>query len=240
MTKMLSAKVVRSNITTCVTNVKDADKLIHGVAVQCLMHARLPPKPGDERDPTKHGHGDVSLFADLYNGLRGTGYNRNGLLLWVNEFSPIRVNRAKSVKNGETAFSLAKEKVNLDYKPFDIEKAEKTPFNEMQKVQAQQEPKDFGPAQVVASLKAMAKRISTAVEENRWPASIDEAQTYIAEINGEVDKFNKMEAAKRVAAVHAAPAAQPEGGKDLGTNETVAGPAEVASFVEDHGSPHTA
>jgi hypothetical protein len=81
------------------------DNLVHATAVQCLCHAEA--------------HGDVRLMGSLLEQI-GKGYRRKGLIVWVEMFSPVRV-------NGDGKIGLLKPEAK-NYTPFKTDEAEAKPF----------------------------------------------------------------------------------------------------------------
>ena len=98
-------KQVQGMIRTIGTTSAKLDKLVHETAVQCLLHAEA--------------HGDIRLMGSLLEQL-AKGYRRKGLTVWMEMYSPIRV-------NGDGKIGLLKPE-NKRYVRFDVAQAEATPF----------------------------------------------------------------------------------------------------------------
>jgi hypothetical protein len=86
------------------------DTLIHNTAVQCMLHARRQPE----------GHGDVTLMQRLVESL-GKSTRRKGLLVWMEMFSPIRV-------NGDGKWGLQDPTRAKNYVEFNVGVAAANPF----------------------------------------------------------------------------------------------------------------
>lgn len=101
-----AVKAAQDGIRTTLTSL---DQSIHANAVQCLMHA--------------HKYGDTSLFRRLLLDVitDATGYRRQGLIVWMREFSPLEL-------SGKVINLSGVDPTTEQRKPFRIAEAHETPF----------------------------------------------------------------------------------------------------------------
>ena len=105
----MAKNTLNTQIAAVIRSQNAGAKKLHAVLIACLNHA--------------HDHGDSGPLARLINGLKNTGNRQQGMLAWVEMFTPL--NRAKA-ENGDVKFSLPK---NADKRrPWLIADADATPF----------------------------------------------------------------------------------------------------------------
>jgi hypothetical protein len=107
---LLEKGAIKSDQDGIRVSLKDLDKRIHMNAVQCLLHAEK--------------HGDTSLMRRLLVDIidAKSGYRRQGIIAWMKEFSPMRLNidviKLDGMKDGQR-------------QPFRCDLAAQTPFTEL-------------------------------------------------------------------------------------------------------------
>jgi len=105
----MAKNTLSTQIAAVIRSQNTGAKKLHAVLVACLNHA--------------NDHGDSGPLARLINGLKNTGNRQQGMLAWVELYTPL--NRAKT-ENGDVKFSLPK---NEDKRrPWLIDDAEANPF----------------------------------------------------------------------------------------------------------------
>ncbi len=134
---------IRNNIKWIITTSSKVNDKIHETALLILQQAKE--------------HGDCSHAKDLYNAMPAS-HRRLMLKAWFNESSPIRLNLREGIC---TKVGMLKEG-EKGHVPFDIEKAELTPFFKMAENEKEKEPLDFD--KLVALVSGLAKRIEKKLE----------------------------------------------------------------------------
>lgn len=161
MANIKTTKQVQGMIIRVRNAGKKYDALVHETAIQCLMHAQE--------------HGDVRLMDRLVGAL-GRSTRKNGLVFWVETFSPIRW-------NGDAKIGLLKEDAKT-YTPFNVEDADETPFWDL----APEPPvKPFNLAELLKLIEGLDKRIDRAVDKGTFEGDEDEARELVARVQRAAD-----------------------------------------------------
>lgn len=158
-----SAAQIGKMVDTAITHTVKGDALIHEAAVQCIAHAEK--------------HGDVTLLDRLIKGV-GKSVRVEGLKVWTAEFTPIRW-------NGDGKVGMLKKGQN-GYKPFDIAKAEATPFWALSAA----DERTAKPLTIEAMLRVvhgMKGRLEKAVKEGNFEGDRGKAEAFVNSIEAFAD-----------------------------------------------------
>jgi hypothetical protein len=213
--KLQSAKQIGVLVDTAITHTVKGDEIVHTAAIQCLAHAAK--------------HGDTTLMDRLVKGV-GKSVRRQALILWIHDFSPIRWNGDGEVGQASAKIKRdGKEVDNPNFRPYDVEKANATPFYDYAPgAERTARPLSFdGLYDVVTGLKGKiaratkqggagfegdleeAKRFADAVasfakgwlDQNRYEAEPEEAEEGVAP-PAPAPRRARQSAVQQVAAVH--------------------------------------
>ena len=158
-----TAAQIGKMVDTAIKHTLKGDALIHEAAVQCIAHAEK--------------HGDVTLLDRLIKGV-GRSIRVEGLKVWTAEFTPIRWNgdgKVGMLKKGQKGFV-----------PFDIPKAETTPFWAL----AAADERTARPLTIEAMLRVvhgMKGRLEKAVKEGNFEGDKAKATAFVTSIESFAD-----------------------------------------------------
>lgn len=153
----MDSKTLKTRIASIKTRSKKLDSDIHDVAVGCLEHAQE--------------HGNFTPCGDLVNAM-GRSARREDIKAWFAFFGPVKFER-------DSNKATKRKTTDEQYRPFDVEKARKTPFWEL--IQ-DKPPEPVAYTDIIGKLWAGIKRAEKAREEGLFVGDFERVETLKAQL----------------------------------------------------------
>lgn len=159
-----SSDEIRNGLQMWGKTAKEQDSLLHGLAVQCILHAAT--------------HGDCGLVGVMFDEIRDNAksFKVRYLARWVAQYTPIVFETNKGSK--DKVWRLAKEGEEA-YKPFAVDAADLNPFYASI---PREEPGDLDINAVLKVIKGGLGTLRKAIADGRYKGDIDEAGKFISRI----------------------------------------------------------
>jgi hypothetical protein len=144
-------------------------ELVHTTAIAMARHA-APAELG--------GHGDMTLFVDLYNALH-TANRRKAFAAWLYDFTPIRIKVKDDVALAKGSRVLKPEEKG--YTPWNLEGLSAVTYWDYTQ---EKDPKAMDADAILKAIDRLSKRLDKAIEKGNVSPELDTvaAQAYIAQL----------------------------------------------------------
>lgn len=169
MTNASPLKAFRKSISQIAAMGGKLAALVHETAIAMAHHA-APAEMG--------GHGDMTLFVDLYNALH-TANRRKAFAAWLYDFTPIRLKVKDDVALAKGSRILKPEEKG--YTPWNLEGLAAVTYWDYT---AERDPKLMDADAILKAIERLSKRLERAIEKEQVSPDLDvgAAHAYLAEL----------------------------------------------------------